>query len=83
MEPILANFSASISELKENPSGLIQKAEGCPITILNHDRPMAYLIPAETYETLSEMIEDHELGHIILDRKSERQTAIEVSIDEL
>jgi antitoxin StbD len=83
MKPILANLSVSISELKKNPSALLQQAEGSPIAILNHNKPTAYLIPAETYEALIELIEDYELGNIVKQRKNERPKAVEVSIDEL
>ena len=47
MESVLASCSASISELKKNPSALIDKSDGEPIAILNHNRPTAYLVPAE------------------------------------
>jgi len=50
MESVLARCSVSISELKKNPSALIEQAGGEPIAILNHNKPTAYLIPAETYE---------------------------------
>ncbi|MCG8338765.1 MAG: type II toxin-antitoxin system Phd/YefM family antitoxin [Proteobacteria bacterium] len=83
MKPILADLSASISELKKNPSALLQQAEGSPITILNHNKPTAYLIPAETYETMIELIEDYELGEIVKQRSKERSKAIEVSINDL
>lgn len=39
MEFILANRSASISELKKNPTFLIQQSNGEPIAILNHNKP--------------------------------------------
>ncbi len=83
MEPIYAKFSVSISELKKNPSALIQEAEGSPITILNHNKPTAYLVPAATYEALLEKIEDYELGKIIVERKAEKESAVEVSLDDL
>ncbi|BCS97433.1 antitoxin [Desulfoluna limicola] len=83
MEPIYAKFSASISELKKNPSSLIQEADGCAITILNHNKPTAYLVPAATYEALLDRIEDHELGKIVLERQSEKGSALEVSLDAL
>jgi len=83
MEPILAKFSASISELKKNPSALIQEADGSPITILNHNKPTAYLIPAATYEILMEMVEDYELEQIVHERQAQKDLAIEVSLDEL
>ena len=83
MESVLARCSASISELKKNPSALIEQADGEPIAILNHNRPTAYLIPAETYEALLERIEDYQLGVIIKDRQNEKISAVEVTLDEL
>lgn len=83
MKSILANCSASISELKKNPSALIEQAEGEPIAILNHNKPTAYLIPAETYEALLDGIEDYQLGIIVRERQNEKFSAIEVDIDEL
>jgi antitoxin StbD len=83
MKQVLANCSASISELKKNPSALIEESEGEPIAILNHNKPTAYLIPAETYELLMERIEDYQLGLIVNERQNEKINAIEVDIDEL
>ncbi|MBL0702223.1 MAG: type II toxin-antitoxin system Phd/YefM family antitoxin, partial [Desulfosarcina sp.] len=78
-----ANCSASISELKRNPSALIDQSEGEPIAILNHNKPTAYLIPAETYEELLDSIEDYQLGIIVKERQNEKIFAIAVDIDEL
>jgi antitoxin StbD len=83
MKTVLANCSASISELKKNPSVLIEKAEGEPIAILNHNRPTAYLVPAETYEALMERLEDYQLGLLVNERQNEKIEAVEVDIDEL
>ncbi|MCA1765763.1 MAG: type II toxin-antitoxin system Phd/YefM family antitoxin [Desulfobulbaceae bacterium] len=83
MESVLAGRSASISELKKNPSALIEQAGGEPIAILNHNKPTAYLIPAETYETLMDKIEDYQLGVIVNERQHEKISAVEVSIDDL
>lgn len=83
MESVLASCSASISELKKNPSALIAQSDGEPIAILNHNRPTAYLVPAETYEALLEKIEDYQLGLIIQDRQNEKISAVEVALDEL
>ncbi len=83
MKAVLAKCSASISELKRNPSALIEKSEGEPIAILNHNSPTAYLIPAETYELLMEKLEDYQLGLIVQERQSEKIRAIAVSLDEL
>jgi antitoxin StbD len=83
MEIILSRFSASISELKKNPTALLNKAEGAPIAILNHNRPTAYLVPADVYEMMMDFVEDYELGQIVRERQAERDDAIEVNIDEL
>ncbi len=83
MKSVLASCSASITELKRNPSALIEKSEGEPIAILNHNSPTAYLIPAETYELIMERLEDYQLGLIVQERQDERIEAVEVDIDEL
>ena len=83
MESVLASCSASISELKKNPSALIQQSDGEPIAILNHNKPTAYLIPAETYEALLEKLEDYQLGVLIKDRQNEKISAVEITLDEL
>ncbi|MCK5154542.1 MAG: type II toxin-antitoxin system Phd/YefM family antitoxin [Spirochaetales bacterium] len=83
MNSILANCSVSISELKRNPSALIDQADGEPIAILNHNKPTAYLIPAETYEELMEKVEDYHLGVIVKERQNEKKSAINVDIDDL
>ncbi|MFC1844714.1 type II toxin-antitoxin system Phd/YefM family antitoxin [Thermodesulfobacteriota bacterium] len=83
MKTILANCSASISELKKNPSALIDQSDGETIAILNHNKPTAYLIPAESYEMLMEKLEDYQLGLIVNERQNEKFKAVEVDIDEI
>ncbi len=83
MKQVLSSCSASISELKKNPTALLNEAEGSPIAILNHNVPVAYLIPAETYEWLMDKLEDSELAQIVTDRANEKGRAIEVDINEL
>lgn len=83
MESILTRYSASISELKKNPSSLIEQSEGEPIAILNHNKPTAYLIPAETYELMLEQLEDYQLGLLVKERQHEKSSAVEVILDEL
>lgn len=83
MQQILASFSASISELKKNPTALLNKADGEIIAILNHNLPTAYLVPAAVYERLMEKLEDYELGKIVKERQAEKHLAIEVTLDDL
>ena len=83
MNAVLANCSVSITELKKNPSALIEQAEGEPIAIYNHNKPIAYLISAAAYEELLERIEDYRLGLIVNARQGEMISAVEVNIDKL
>ncbi len=62
MKSILAAYTASITELKKNPSALLEQADGSPIAILNHNTPTAYLLSASTYEALLENIGDDKIN---------------------
>lgn len=81
MDRIFARASVSISELKKNPSRIINEAEGAPVAILNHNKPSAYLIPAAAFETLMEKFEDYELSRLVKERENE--PTVKVSLDEL
>lgn len=83
MQAILAPFTASISELKKNPSALLKQAQGEAIAILNHNLPTAYLVPADVYQQLLEKLEDYELGKIVQERQAEKHLAIDVMLDDL
>ena len=81
MERLFARASVSISDLKKNPSRIINQSEGAPVAILNHNKPSAYIIPADAFEALMEKLEDYELSHVVKER--EHETSIKVSLDEL
>ena len=83
MRQVLADCSASISELKRNPTALLNEADGAAIAILNHNKPAAYLVPAETYEWLMNVVDDYELGIIVESRRADLSKAVEVNIDDL
>ena len=83
MRQVLANCSASISELKKNPTALLSEADGSAIAILNHNKPTAYLIPAETYEWMMDVLDDNALAKIVESRRGDLSQAIEVSLDDL
>lgn len=83
MRRIFADCSASISELKRNPTALLKVSAGAPIAILNHNKPTAYLVPADTYEWIVEKLDDIELFTIVETRRSENTNAVEVNLDEL
>jgi antitoxin StbD len=83
MRQVLADCSASISELKKNPTALLADSDGSPIAILNHNKPTAYLVPAETYEWLMDIVDDYELSKLVDERVKDKGSAIEVSLDDL
>lgn len=71
--PILSSMSVSVTELKRNPSAIIEAAAGEPVVVLVHNRPSAYLVPAETYERLMERLEDLELAELVRARAGEQR----------
>lgn len=81
MERLYARASVSISDLKKNPSRIIHEAEGTPVAILNHNKPSAYLVPAEAFEALMEKLEDYELSRIVEERENE--PTVKVALDDL
>ena len=78
---ILADMSASVSELKKDPMGTVAAGDGLPVAILNHNAPAFYCIPAKAYEAMLERLEDLELNAIANAR--EGQAIIGVTLDEL
>lgn len=83
MKQVFANYTASISELKKNPSSLISNAHGSPIAVLNHNTPTAYLVPAETFEGIMDLLDDIDLKDVVSKRLKDVKKAVEVSLDEL
>lgn len=85
MEAVLTHYSASISELKRNPTALLREADGEPIAILNHNKPTAYLVPADVYSALLDLLEDYELSKLVDERLAEieKEGTISVTLDEL
>ncbi len=78
---ILAETTASISELKKDPMGTVAAGDGAPVAILNRNAPAFYCVPAAAYEAMLERIEDIELNAIADARKDMPEVA--VSLDEL
>ena len=83
MRQVLADCSASISELKKNPTALLNEADGSAIAILNHNKPAAYLVPAETYEWLMDVVDDYELAKVVEERRGDLSDAVAVNLDDL
>lgn len=81
MERILSDASVSITELKRNPKAVISAADGAPVAVLVHNRPSAYLVPAETYQRMMDRLDDMELADLVRARAGE--ATVKVELDEL
>ena len=78
---ILAETTASVSELKKNPMGTVAAGEGFAVAILNRNAPAFYCVPAKAYEALMDRLEDMELNAIANARQDE--PVIKVKLDDL
>ncbi len=78
---IYADRSASISELKKNPTATVKSGDGRPVAIMNHSKPAFYCVPASLYEKMLEIIEDRQLARVVRSRLDEED--IEVSWEDL
>jgi len=83
METILANYSASITELKKSPTKLLEEAGDEVIAILNHNTPSAYLVPSAYYEKIMGIVDDYYLAKDVEDRLNDGEKSVKVNIDDL
>lgn len=81
IESIFAQSSVSISDLKKNPSAVIEAADGFPVAVLNRNKPAAYLVPAKAWEALMDHLDDIELAEIVRARAGEPR--IKVRLEDL
>jgi len=80
---ILAETTASVSELKKNPMGTVAAGEGFPVAILNRNEPAFYCVPAKAWEALLDRLEDVELNALADARLQDGKAIVKVSLDEL
>jgi antitoxin StbD len=78
---ILADTTASVSELKRNPMGTVAAGEGFPVAILNRNEPAFYCVPAKAWEALMDKLDDIELNALADARAG--QPVVKVTLDEL
>lgn len=78
---VLAEMTASVSELKRNPMGTVAAGEGFPVAILNRNEPAFYCVPAKAFEALMDRLEDVELNAIADARVGE--TIVKIALDDL
>ena len=81
MQRVEADIAISVSDLKKNPSQVMAQADGQAVAVLNHNRVMAYMVPAARFEAIMERLDDLDLAKTIQDRADEQP--IRISLDEL
>lgn len=81
MQRVEAEMAVSVSDLKKNPTAVVDSAGGQAVAILNHNRVMAYMVPADAYEAMIDALDDQALVALAKARASERGEP--VGLDEL
>ncbi len=80
-QSIYAKTTVSMTDLRRNPSGILEDAGDSPVAVLNHNKPAAYLLSAHAYEVLLERLEDAELGKIVKARQGGK--TVKVKLEDL
>ena len=84
MQPILANYTASITELKKSPTQILEQAGNEAVAILNHNVASAYLVPSALYEKMMDTLDDYYLSKEVEKALHYNEDdLVEVNIDEL
>ena len=83
MNTILANYTASITELRKSPTKILEEAGNEVVAILNHNVPSAYLVPIAYFEKVMDIIDDYYLAKEVEERLNDGEEAVRVDVDEL
>ena len=76
---ILADVTATITELKANPMKVTTSASGEPVAVLNRNEPAFYCVPAAAYEAMMDRLEDLELLAVTKERELEESFVVEIT----
>jgi antitoxin StbD len=80
-QTIYARNTVSMTDLRRNPSEVIEVANVAPVAVLNHNKPAAYLISAAAYEQMLEQLENAALTKIVKARQGGK--SVKVNIEDL
>ena len=83
MKAILAPSSVGISELKSNPTAVLEASDNKPVAILNRNKPVGYMLTAAAWEKIHSILEDKELVKVAESRIADGKKPVKVNIDEL
>ena len=77
MNMIYARRSVSVTELKRSYADVVEAAAEGPVAVLNHNKPEAYLVGADIFAHMMELLEDLEDARLA----DERQDGPFVDVD--
>ncbi len=75
---IYARTTVSMTDLRRNPSGILEDAGDRPVAVLNHNKATAYLLSAKAYEALLERLEDAELIQVVKRRQGGKRVKVKL-----
>jgi antitoxin StbD len=80
-QTIHAKTTVSMTDLRRNPSGVLEVAGDNPVAVLNHNKPAAYLLSARAYEALLDKLDDAALTRVVKARRTGKP--VKVKLDTL
>lgn len=83
MEAILAPSSVGISELKANPTAVLEASGNKPVAILNRNKPRWIHAHCWCLGKIHSILEDAELRRVAEARLSDGKKSIKVKLDDL
>ncbi len=75
---IYARTTVSMTDLRRNPSAILEDAGDAPVDVLNHSKPAAYLLSAKAYEALLDRLEDAELTRTVKQRQGGKRVKVKL-----
>jgi len=77
-QTIYARNTVSMTDLRRNPSEVIEVANVAPVAVLNHNKPAAYLISAAAFEQMLEQLENAALTKIVKARQGGKSVKVNI-----
>ena len=78
MQRVEASVAVSVSDLKRSPTAVMEEAQGEAVAVLNHNRIMAYMVPADLYESMLERLDDLYLAELVKARVGEKGEPVDI-----
>ena len=84
IQEVLAEAVVGITDLKRNPSAVIEEARYRQVAILNRNKPVAYVVSPETWEKFVDMMEEREDAELARERLNDPNAEyVEVDLEDL